>query len=323
MTAARCYRCTVVLLLVLFAPALIACGQLGQQPQLRVVATLAPFADWARQVGGERVSVTQLVPTGVDPRTWEPSATDLQHLSEADVVLFNGLGLEPWLNSAIERSGLTDFVALEIGQVPEFGASAVPRPRIRSRVPLPDQDTLTPGIPSSVQVPVAASPFVWLDPGPTSAQRAIALIAATFARVDINHLQLYHRNAEAYNGKLENLDTWIRRQVRDWPRIAAGKEEVVAMQSVDNIWDRFADRYDIELRLATKLAAYSPPLPASTPLFRDRLSAPPAASSSATRPPDGVLHALGDSDYERMMRSNVAAIARGMQAVAASPDTGE
>ena len=150
-------------------------------------------------------------------------------------------------------------------------------------------------------MPVAASPFVWLDPGPTSAQRAIALIAATFARVDINHLQLYHRNAEAYNGKLENLDTWIRRQVRDWPRIAAGKEEVVAMQSVDNIWDRFADRYDIELRLATKLAAYSPPLPASTPLFRDRLSAPPAASSSATRPPDGVLHALGDSDYERMM----------------------
>ena len=97
MTAARCYRRTVVLLLVLFAPALIACGQLGQQPQLRVVATLAPFADWARQVGGERVSVTQLVPTGVDPRTWEPSATDLQHLSEADVVLFNGLGLEPWL----------------------------------------------------------------------------------------------------------------------------------------------------------------------------------------------------------------------------------
>lgn len=312
MTAAKSYCRTASL--VLLALVLAACGQLGQRPRLRVVATLAPFADWARQVGAERVSVTQLVPVGVDPRSWEPSAAELQQLSEADVVLFNGLGLEPWLDTAIERSGARDFVALEIGQVPDFGTSGASQ-RIQRSVPLPDEDAQASSLPRSVQAPLVASPFVWLDPGPSSAQRAIALIAGTFARSDIDHLQVYQRNAEAYNGRLENLDSWIRRQVRDWPRIQAGKEEIVAMQSVDNIWDRFTDRYGIELRPSSKLKAFIPALPDSTPLFVDQLSAAPAGAN-AKRTPDGVLYSLGDEDYVRMMRANVEALTRGMHAAA-------
>jgi len=324
MSIASVYR-RAVLLLVLAAPALIGCGQLAQRPPLRVVATLAPFADWARQVGGERVTVTQLVPTGVDPRSWEPSAAELQRLGEADVVLFNGLGLEPWLDSALERSGADDFVALEIGQVPDYGTPAASQQRMQRTVPLPDADSPEPSVPRSVQPQATASPFVWLDPGPSSAQRAVALIAGTFARSDIDYLQLYRRNAEAYNGQLENLDTWIWRQVRDWPRIDIGKEQIVAMQSVDNIWDRFADRYDIDLRTVSRLKALYPPLPDATPLFVDRLSLP-AANPGAGRSPDGVLHALGDSDYVRLMRDNVATLTRGMQAAlpaASYPAPGE
>lgn len=304
-----------LLLLALLAPALLACGQLGQRPQLRVVATLAPFADWARQIGQERVVVTQLVPTGVDPRDWQPSEAELRQLGQADVVLFNGLGLEPWLDGALERSGASDFVALEIGQVPEYGAPPLTQQQRTPRVlpPLPEEDAPVRSLPSSVRAPTANSPFVWLDPGPSSAQRAVTLIAGTFAWADIDYLQLYRRNAEAYNGQLENLDTWIHRQVRELPRIDTGKEDVVAMQSIDTIWERFAKRYDITLRTPARLKVITPPLPNSTPLFVDQLSAP-AAMSSATRPPDGVLRALGDDNYVRMMRANMESIARGMRA---------
>jgi manganese/zinc/iron transport system substrate-binding protein len=62
--------------------------------RLRVAATVSMVADLARQVGGDRVEVTGLMGPGVDPHLYKATASDVQTLQRADVILYNGLMLE-------------------------------------------------------------------------------------------------------------------------------------------------------------------------------------------------------------------------------------
>jgi len=87
-----------------------------QRPPLKVVATIAPLADWAQQVGGDQVEVTQIVPAETDPLTYTLSEQDRRALSAADVLIFNGFGLEPWLGQAIGTIEGPPLVTLDLSQ---------------------------------------------------------------------------------------------------------------------------------------------------------------------------------------------------------------
>lgn len=61
---------------------------------VKVVATIGMIADVAKEVGGEHVRVTALMGEGVDPHLYKASPGDVRTMSDADVVLYNGLHLE-------------------------------------------------------------------------------------------------------------------------------------------------------------------------------------------------------------------------------------
>lgn len=63
------------------------------------MASMSALAEFADAVGGERVDVTSLVPIGGDPHTDEPVPEDAARVSDADLVLDNGLGLSPWFEA--------------------------------------------------------------------------------------------------------------------------------------------------------------------------------------------------------------------------------
>ena len=99
---------TVALLLVaLFAAACQAAG--GTAPPtgggLSVVTTIHPMEYFAERVGGVAVTVVNLVSPGVEAHGFEPSAGDLRTLGAADLVIANGLALEPWLDDALTSLG--------------------------------------------------------------------------------------------------------------------------------------------------------------------------------------------------------------------------
>ncbi len=87
-----------------------ACGDAsGPAPSddgtLRVVATTTVFADLVRQVGGEAVTVTSLVPKGGVVETFDPTPSDLRAVADADLIVMNGLGLDAWLAPVLQDSG--------------------------------------------------------------------------------------------------------------------------------------------------------------------------------------------------------------------------
>ncbi|KSV75189.1 hypothetical protein N185_17570 [Sinorhizobium sp. GW3] len=79
--------------------------------ELKVVASFSIIADMAKNVGGDRIKIDTLVPPNSDTHTYEPRPADAAALSEADVILVNGFGLEGFLPRLIKASGTKAVVS--------------------------------------------------------------------------------------------------------------------------------------------------------------------------------------------------------------------
>lgn len=77
---------------------------------LRVVATTTQLTDFAREIGGDDIALTGLLAPGGSAHHFDPTPADLLALSEADVLIVNGAGLETFIDDAIDASGFTGEV---------------------------------------------------------------------------------------------------------------------------------------------------------------------------------------------------------------------
>ncbi len=71
----------------------------------KVVATFSILGDLVRQVGGDHVEVTTLVGPNGDAHVFEPGPKESAGLAEADLLIANGLGFEPWLERLSQAAG--------------------------------------------------------------------------------------------------------------------------------------------------------------------------------------------------------------------------
>ena len=86
--------------------------------RVQVVTTTNIVADWVMNVGGEGVEVFSLVPVGADPHSFQPGARDVARISDADLVLAVGLGLEEsWLVELIENASADPSAIVELGEL--------------------------------------------------------------------------------------------------------------------------------------------------------------------------------------------------------------
>src|SRR5262249_42303212 len=154
------------------AAALLAgCAGAGAGHGPGVVATTTQIGDWARIVGGDSITVHQLLQPNTDPHEYEPRPHDVVATAQAAVVLENGDGLDGWMKKVVSRAG---------GH--------------------PDVVVLGDGIP----VKRKDDPHWWHDP--RNAEAAVREIAAALERVDAKHRDVYARHASAYVAALKTLD---------------------------------------------------------------------------------------------------------------------
>jgi ABC-type Zn uptake system ZnuABC Zn-binding protein ZnuA len=165
-------------------------GGTGGTDALRVVATTPVVADFLRNVGGDRVGVTQILKPGVDPHDYEPSPADLQALADADLVVQNGVGLEAWLDETVASSGYS-------GEVVDASQGI----------------SIRRGDGGEEQA--EGDPHVWHDP--RNAKVMVAAIAAALGRQDPADKPAYDRNAAAYSAELEALDAANRAKIGSIP----------------------------------------------------------------------------------------------------------
>ncbi len=219
-----------VMLLLIFGAG--GCGaeqaQTLQETGLRIVTTVFPAYDFARQIAGDRASVTLLLPPGAEAHSFEPTAKDMARIQSADLFFRNGGESEAWAEELLESDG-----------------------GIRSLAMLDCVDALEEELAEGMQHThedheVEEGPeydeHVWTSP--KNAVRICEALCDELCAIDPEGESVYRENLRAYSEKLQALDAAFRQLVD------GGRFHTVVFA------DRFPVRYFVEEYGLTYFAAF-------------------------------------------------------------------
>jgi ABC-type Zn uptake system ZnuABC Zn-binding protein ZnuA len=201
----------------------------AETDSLAVFATGTVLADIAQNVAGDRFTVEALVPRDADMHAYEPSTRDLARVSEADLFILNGGGLEEALEGTLRSvAPETTFAVAAEGL-----AQRTPQPS----EPLHDHDGEE--VEHEEEPARDGDPHFWLDP--TRVVKYVENIRDAFSEADPDGAAQYRANAAAYIAELEDLDAWIESEVATLPE----ERRVLIMNHVSHGY--FADRYGFRI----------------------------------------------------------------------------
>jgi len=180
-------RIAFVFLLAAFATP--AAAQDKADTKLKVVATFSILADFVKQVGGDRVTVSALVGPNGDAHVYQPTPGDAKTLAAAQVVFANGLGFEGWMGRLVKASGT---------KAPMIVATKGIKPRKM------EEDGHA-----------EADPHAWQSVA--NAKVYVGNVRDALMAADPAGKAAYEANATAYLAKLDALDAEVRATVEKIP----------------------------------------------------------------------------------------------------------
>jgi ABC-type Zn uptake system ZnuABC Zn-binding protein ZnuA len=158
--------------------------------KLKVVATTTQVADFTRNIGGDRIELTQILKPNVDPHDYEASPADVAAIAKADVIVKSGVGLEKFLDPAISSAGFS-------GTVIDTSKGV----------------TIRQG--NGTDEEKEGDPHIWHDP--RNAKIMVRDIADGLAGKDPADRAVYEQNYTAYAAELDALDTKIQSRIDALP----------------------------------------------------------------------------------------------------------
>jgi len=69
--------------------------------KLQVLTSFYPLGYMAEEIGGDEIEVSILIPPGGEVHSWQPSISDIAGAEEADLIIYNGAGLDHWMEEDI------------------------------------------------------------------------------------------------------------------------------------------------------------------------------------------------------------------------------
>jgi len=213
-----------LIFVVLISVLLAGCSPSSQpESELSVIAAEGFLADIAQNVAGDRVEVGVLLPQGTDAHTYQPTPQDIARITDSDLFIINGFGMETWLETSISTSDQS----LNI-----LEASHGLTPRTLQNGHSHDEDGAD-GHDHEID------PHYWLDP--INVVTYVDNIANALIAIDPEGKPVYEANAKNYKAELMELDKWIRSQVAEIP--IEKRKLITNHESLGY----FADRYGFEI----------------------------------------------------------------------------
>lgn len=238
------------LLVIVLTCVITACGRnqekqvVGAEKKLTVVTTVAPITSMVENVGGDKIHLSGIIPEGMNSHTFEPVPSDIKTLTQAELLIVNGLDLElPTLNLA--RANMKKWAAL---------------------LPLGDKTITEKEYVYDFSFPKDRghpNPHLWLNP--QHAMRYTALIRDELVRCDPTNKSTYEANADAFLKKLEMLDRAIEEAVKTVP------ERNRRLLTYHDSWPYFARRYGFQIIGAVQPSDFSDPSPREVKRLIDQI----------------------------------------------------
>ncbi|MEP0521560.1 MAG: metal ABC transporter substrate-binding protein [Hyphomicrobiales bacterium] len=155
----------------------------------KVVTTFTIIADMARNVAGEAAVVESVTKAGAEIHNYQPTPRDILKAQDADLVLWNGFGLELWFEKFFQN--LRDVPSAVVSEnIEPIGIGSGPyegRP----------------------------NPHAWMSP--ISAQIYVENIRKAFVKHDPENAETYNANAATYSEKLDAALEPLRAQLSSIP----------------------------------------------------------------------------------------------------------
>jgi zinc transport system substrate-binding protein len=161
-----------------------------EQEKITVVASFYPLYEFASKIVGDRAEVSSLVPAGVEPHDWEPTAEDVSKGRTADVLIINGAGFERWVNDLEAKFIVNTSEGIEFNYEEENEAGTANEHGHEGN---------------------GVNPHVWLDP--MLAKHQVDKIRDAMTRSDPANADYFNQNAVRFTTELDSLDAFIRAEL--------------------------------------------------------------------------------------------------------------
>ncbi len=197
----------IVAVMCLMIVSLVGCNQAGEgakqfrdKDKISIVTTIYPVYDFACHIAGDKAEIINLVPTGVEPHNFELSARDMQLIEEADLFIYNGAGMEHFIDKTLKSIQNKELVVVECAK----------------DVTLLESNHSHHEDEHDAEHDAKTDPHTWL-----SIQNAIVAIEYmkdALISLDEENKQYYEDNYTAYKEELLELDALYRAELKDLPR---------------------------------------------------------------------------------------------------------
>lgn len=184
--------------------------------KMKIVTTTGMIKDAVEHVLGDKAEVIALMGPGVDPHLYKATQGDLQKLTDADVVFYNGLHLEGKMGEVLEKLGKTKPVIAIASKINEEHLRAVP------------------GFQGT------HDPHIWFDV--KLWENAVLAVSDFMKEHDQANADLYEANGKKYIAQLDSLHEAVRKSIQQIP------EQQRVLITAHDAFGYFGDAYDIEVR---------------------------------------------------------------------------
>ncbi len=282
-----------------------------ETPKLAVSASFYPLKFLAEEVGGDKVTVTSVIPNGVEPHDFEPTPQDVIALRNAKVFLYNGNGLEAWaenLQSDLQNAGVTVVAASQA-------------------VTALHTDVIEEATSTTAHEPHSEfDPHIWLDP--IRARQITELIRDTYVSVDPANADYYRTKSAELTARLNTLHT----EYQNTLATCTSRDVVVAHDAFNYL----AVRYNLNMhaiaglspeaepsaKRVAELADYIKEQKISTVFFEslvsprlsETLAKEVGVKTDVLNPLEGLTadDLAAGKNYESIMRDNLSALSRAL-----------
>lgn len=216
--------------------------------KLKVMATNSIVANMVKNVGGDLIDLSYLLPVGSDPHSFQATPQDIAQVAAAHVLFANGLGLEEFLSELITNAGgqvalvsLSEGVETrrmgeaEMAADEHGGVEHAPGGEYQAGKE-PEEHVGDDG--EHAHAHSGTDPHTWTTPA--NAIVFVQNVEKALSILDPANAATYKANTEQYQGQLKELDGWIKAQIETIP---AENRKLVTDHTV---FGYYADRYGLE-----------------------------------------------------------------------------
>lgn len=207
----------------------------AQKQKLKIEASFYPMYEFARQVAGDLAEVNLLIPPDVEPHDWDPTPQDMGKIEQADVLVYNGAGLEGWIEQILNSSGNKNLSVVEASKgleliegaegEHEHGEAAHSAHEAGDKHDAAEDHDAEAGHSHEDAHEHeheydhdhgGMDPHVWLSP--QLAVKEVRNIEAALIEKAPEHKEQFTKNADAYVAKLEQLDADYKKELQNAKR---------------------------------------------------------------------------------------------------------